>query len=77
MNEYFLNINEQNSNAGSNYELHKSSCPYCDTLNPNFISIGNYYTDEEALIMAKYKNPKIADKIDGCAKCCPSINEEK
>lgn len=73
---YYLNNNRQPSSAGGNYELHKSTCPYYYYYNNgnNFVYIGYYSSDMDALKESMKLFPNISNKIDGCIHCCPSIH---
>jgi hypothetical protein len=78
MNYYYLNKNKQPISAGGNYELHKSTCPYYYNYKDgnNFIYIGYFGSDINALNACKQRFPSNAYEIDGCAYCCPSIHKK-
>ena len=75
---YYLNKNKQSTQSGSNYEIHKEICPYYYnyTDGNNFIRLGVYNNDFDALAAAKNRFPSNAHEIDGCAHCCPSIHKK-
>lgn len=75
---YYLNSNKQSSDSGCNYEIHKETCPYYYNYKSgnNFIYLGYFYSERDALIEAKRQYPKNAHEIDGCAYCCASIHKK-
>lgn len=74
--KYYLNSNLQPSDVGGNFEIHKETCQYHykNIYGGNFIYLGIYYNDIDALNVAKRQYPNAANKIDGCAYCCRSIH---
>lgn len=51
------------------YEVHKESCNWLP--NPeNRIDLGEHYSCDTAVSLAKQKYPDYSDKIDGCIHCC-------
>lgn len=74
--KYYLNKNKQPYYNGGNYELHKAICPYYyNNINGNnFIFIGDFTREIEALKEAQRRFPSNAHEIDGCAHCCPNIH---
>ena len=74
--KYYLNRNPQPSYNGGNYEIHKENCQYYYKYisGGNFIYLGIFYSDVDALNYAKRQYQNIANKIDGCAYCCRSIH---
>ncbi len=76
--KYYLNNNQQSAQSGGNYELHKETCPYYYNYknSGDFSYIGIFYSDSNAIMTAKLRFPEKADKIDGCAHCCPSIHKK-
>ncbi|MBQ9024175.1 MAG: hypothetical protein IJ105_03020 [Bacilli bacterium] len=75
MNTYYLNINQQD-NSGYNYEVHKELCRYCFPYRSNFIKLGSFVYESNAILKAKNSFPYMASKIDGCKHCCHSINND-
>lgn len=75
--KYYLNSNMQQSYNGGNYEIHKETCQYYYKYisGSNFIYLGIFYNDFDALNAAKRQYPNVANKIDGCAYCCHSIHK--
>ena len=75
--KYYINNNIQPSYSGGHYEIHKEICPYYykHINGNNFLYLGVFYSDIDALNYAKRQYPHVASKIDGCAHCCPSINK--
>lgn len=75
--KYFLNRYKQPNYNGGNYELHKEICPYYYRYieGNNFIYIGDFVSDIEALQETQKKFPTKKNEIDGCAHCCPVIHK--
>ena len=75
--KYYLNSNTQPSYNGGNYEIHKETCPYYYkyTNGSNFIYLGIFNSDVDALNAARRQYPNAANRIDGCAYCCRSIHK--
>ena len=75
-NNYYLNTTRQSLTSGGNYEIHKGTCPYYYKYRAgfNFVFLGGFITDRDALSFAKRAYPAKCSYIDGCAHCCKSIN---
>ena len=75
--KYYLNENLQPSYNGGNYEIHREICPYYYkyTSGGNFICLGTFYSEIDALNAARRQFPQVANKIDGCAYCCSIIHK--
>jgi len=75
--KYYLNSNPQPSYNGGNYEIHKETCQYYYKYisGGNFIYLGTFYNDVDALNAAKRQYPNAANRIDGCVYCCHSIHK--
>ncbi|MDE6141508.1 MAG: hypothetical protein K2G03_02790 [Bacilli bacterium] len=67
MTNYYLNLNVQ---SNGDYEVHKETCHYYYLYKDgnNFVLLGAFYNEIEAVKYAKRKYPNY--KIDGCAYCC-------
>jgi hypothetical protein len=68
--QYYLNRNAQNT-KNHEHELHEAHCSH-PPFDINRIYIGDCDTPESAMRRAKFKYPSFY--IDGCAYCCPSLN---
>ena len=68
---YYLNSNAQ---SNGDHEVHKETCPYYYNykIGGNFIYIGTFFNEQEAVKQAKKLYPVY--KIDGCAHCCPNAH---
>lgn len=74
MSRYVLNLNQQDSSNGSNYEVHKISVCPTPPVN-NYREVGDHSTCKAAILNAKLKFPSISHLIDGC-KHCTSCHKE-
>lgn len=73
---YYLNTKRQNSNSGSNCEIHKYFCEYCHPYSSNFLDLGYLPTDKDALLKTKIIKKDLSAYIDGCKYCCPLIHKK-
>lgn len=70
---YYLNKNAQ---SNGDHEVHRESCKfyYLYKYGNNFEYIGKFSNEMDAVSYAKSLNYSIANKIDGCAFCCPKAH---
>jgi len=75
--KYYLNSTSQPIYNGGNYEIHKETCQYYYKYasGVNFIYLGIFYNDVDALNVAKRQYPNATNRIDGCAYYCHSIHK--
>jgi hypothetical protein len=68
---YILNSQQQDPQSGKNYEIHNAdTCPHLpDPVHQ--LSLGHFTDCELALAEAKQRVPAWAERMDGCAWCCP------
>ena len=67
--KYYVNRRQQNG-SGFNHEVHKTGCFWMPS---DALYLGEFYSSEDALQAAKRTYPD----ADGCAHCCPEINQDK
>ena len=68
---YILNAQQQDPATGHNYEIHNAdTCPHLPAEVHRF-TLGHFNQCHLALEEAKRRVPQWADRIDGCAWCCP------
>lgn len=73
---YYINTKKQPIASGGNYEIHKENCPYYFNYRNgnNFIYLGEFSSEIDALNYAKRVYSDNSEEIDGCAHCCPLIH---
>lgn len=76
--KYYLHRDKQPETDGGHYEIHKSNCIYYIFYkgHGNFIELGSFSSDIDALNYAKNTYTTYAPDIDGCKRCCSSINSD-
>lgn len=72
---YILNPQQQGADESNNYEIHNAdTCSHLPSTTHQ-LTLGYFTTCHAALEEAKRRVPKWAERIDGCAWCCPNCNQ--
>lgn len=71
---YIINSQQQNASSGSDYELHNAdTCEHIPAAHHRF-TLGHFNNCQLAMEAAARQFPDWAEKIDGCAWCCPKCH---